>query len=299
MKTVLRKNFIYSFDKKSAPVMSVSTNEEVVFEVQDALGGQIVDASSSLSAIDWNAVNPATGPVYVCGAEPGDVLKVHIQSIEIAAQGVVMTAEGSGYYGDRIDGRHFHLVKIAGGFAEVSGLRFPLNKMIGVIGVAPAGEGCNTGTPGSHGGNMDNKTITEGSILYLPVATPGALFALGDLHAVMADGEVCVTGVEIAGRVTVVFEVIKDWKLPNPLQEDERRISFIGSGRTLDEAADIALNDAYAMIRERTGLTSADTAMFLSLCGNLEICQIVDPLKTVRMAVAKDLLQAIGFTLPH
>ena len=297
MKTVPKEQFFYRFSAASSPVLRVASGETLVFEAQDALGGQIVDENSSASAIDWDAVNPATGPVYIEDAQPGDVLKVTIHSIEVASSGPVMAAENSGFYGDCIEGIHFKIGRIEGETAMVGGIRYPLNPMIGVIGVAPEGPGQNTGTPGSHGGNMDNKKIAAGSILYLPVFVPGALFGLGDLHAVMADGEVGVTGVEVAGKVTVTLEVCKGVRLSNPLLEDVGYLYFIGSAKTLDEAAKITLDDAKEMLMDRLGYSTADVAMFLTLCGNLEICQIVDPLVTVRLAVAKDQLQQAGFKL--
>lgn len=297
MKYLKREKFFYKFSRDTAPVMTVDPGETVVIESEDALGGQIKDENSVVSAIDWDVVNPATGPVYINGAKAGDVLKVNILKIEIENSGAVMTAENSGFFGSKIKGRHFKIAAVKGDSANVGGIEFKLNKMIGVIGVAPGGEGVNTGTPGSHGGNMDNKKIAEGASLYLPVFADGALFGLGDLHAVMADGEAGVSGVEIAGKVTVTFEVLKGLKLKNPLLEDEGYFHFIGSAATLDGAADIAFNDAFDLVSAKTGFAAHEAAMFLSLCGNLEVCQIVDPLKTVRVAVAKAPLLAAGFTL--
>src|SRR5690606_34634756 len=119
-------------------------------------------------------------------------------------------------------------------------LQIPVNKMIGVIGVAPEAEGVNCGTPGAHGGNMDNKMVTEGATLYFPVFAEGALFALGDLHAAMGDGEVSVSGVEVAGEVTVTLDVVKGMSLRHPMLENEEVFTQIVSAPTLDEAAKTA-----------------------------------------------------------
>ncbi|MCK9906268.1 acetamidase/formamidase family protein, partial [Frankia sp. Cpl3] len=117
-------------------------------------------------------------------------------------------------------------------------LRIPINPMIGVIGTAPATEGISCGTPGDHGGNMDCKQIREGTTLFLPVNVPGALFALGDLHAAMADGEIAVCGVEIAGEVTVSLEVIKGKNWPLPMAVNDGHLITIASEKELDAAAD-------------------------------------------------------------
>ncbi|MCL2497056.1 MAG: acetamidase/formamidase family protein [Symbiobacteriaceae bacterium] len=295
MKRVTKDKYVYQFNSEATPVLQVEPGELVLLETQDALGGQIVDENSSLAAIDWNAVNPATGPVYINGAAPGDTLKVIIHEITVAPQGAVMALNGSGFFGTRIEGSHFKLARIGKTHAQVGDISYPLNIMIGVMGVAPAGAPSNTGTPGSHGGNMDNRKIQAGTTLYLPVYHPGALFAVGDLHAVMADGEVSVTGIEVAGEITLSFELLKGVTLANPIGEDATHLYFIASGATLDEAAALALNDAAAFLQERLNFTLQDAAMLLSLCGNLEVCQIVDPLLTMRVAVAKEQLQQAGF----
>ncbi|MDV3427858.1 MAG: acetamidase/formamidase family protein, partial [Bacillota bacterium] len=176
-------------------------------------------------------------------------------------------------------------------------LRLPLNKMIGVIGTAPPFGEINCGTPGSHGGNMDNTMITEGSALYLPVFTEGALFALGDLHAVMGDGEIGVSGAEAAGKVHVKLEVIKNLKLKNPVLENKESISTIASAETLDAAVNNAVADMADILAERIDLPYSEIAMLLSLIGQAQICQVVDPLKTARYVVPKWALEKYQFKL--
>ena len=170
--------------------------------------------------------------------------------------------------------------------------------MIGVIGVAPADGAVPCGTPGDHGGNMDCTRITAGATLLLPVAVPGALFALGDLHAAMGDGEVGVSGVEIAGQVTIRVEVLHGAAWPAPMVITDADASVISSAPTLDEAADIAAERAVRWLSTAAGLTLADAVMLLSAIGRLRICQVVDPLKTARMEIDRAALQQLGIRLP-
>ncbi len=169
--------------------------------------------------------------------------------------------------------------------------------MIGVIGVAPEGEGVNCGTPGSHGGNMDNKMITEGATLYFPVFAEGALFGLGDFHAAMGDGEISVSGIEVPGKATVTLEVLKGVKLQNPMLENEEVFTQIVSAKTLDEAVKLATEEMADRLVEKTGLPISEVTMLLSAAGQAEICQVVDPLMTARFVVPKWLLEQLNVEL--
>jgi amidase len=154
-----------------------------------------------MAALDWDRINPATGPVYIKDAEPGDVLKVTINRIELDEKGTVVSGEELGLLGGILKDVYTKIVPIRGGKAVFDGrTEIPVRPMIGVIGVAPAEGEINTGTPGRHGGNMDNTMVGEGASLYFNVEVPGALFACGDAHAVMGDGEIGESGLEIPAR---------------------------------------------------------------------------------------------------
>src|SRR5690606_27635164 len=148
--------------------------------------------------------------------------------------------------------------------------------------------------PGSHGGNMDTKLIGEGAVLYLPVFVEGALFGLGDLHAAMGDGEIGVSGVEVAGKVLVKLEVIKGITLNNPVVQTPEVTATIASALTLDEAADIAVADMANLLQKHTPLSMAEIATLMSAAGDLQISQVVDPLKTVRFSMPNQILASYG-----
>ena len=178
-----------------------------------------------------------------------------------------------------------------------AGLSIPLAPMIGVVGVAPAGEPVNCGTPGSHGGNMDNTAIGAGATLYFPVAVPRALFGLGDMHAVMGDGEVSVSGAEVAGWATVTLTALPELAVPNPLIETATHFGIIASAETLDAAADVAVHQMVDLLAAGTGRGADELVMLLSLVADVRVCQMVDPEKTVRFMVPKYVLEGIGFSL--
>ncbi|MDP4088617.1 MAG: acetamidase/formamidase family protein [Bacillota bacterium] len=293
---VTSETCIYRFSKDNKPAASVESGETVIFETLDCFGNQIQSNDDKLETMDWNRVNPATGPVYVNGAEPGDVLKVTIQRITCRNKGVIATGENFGVLGDKFKGLVSRVVPIKDDMAVFDEkLSLPLNRMIGVIGVAPEGEALNTGTPGHHGGNMDNTRITENAVLYLPVAVPGALFALGDLHAVMGDGEISGTGLEVAGEVQVQLEVIKGLKLNNPVLENENFYAAIASAATLDEAVSASVSDMFDIAASRIELPDTEITMLFSLAGQTQICQVVDPLKTARFVIPKCVLEKYNF----
>ena len=289
---------LFSFDKDLEPVLKVPSGETVRIRTKDCFGNQLLGPEDQLSEIDWEAINPATGPIYVEGAVAGGTLKVHIDNIELDAQTSSCTGKDEGVCGDRFSDWATHFCKVEDGKVVWDDrLSIPVAPMIGVIGVAPEGEPVNCGTPGKHGGNMDNTAIAAGATLYFPVAVDGALFGCGDMHAVMGDGEVSVSGAEVAGYATVTLTALPELSVPNPLIENETHFGIIVSAESLDKAAELAVQQMVDLLASRTNESEADLVMLLSLVADVRICQMVDPEKTVRFMVPKYVLDAIGFSL--
>lgn len=296
MHRVSKNDLIYSMSANNSPVLQVRDGDAIMFETCDCFEDQITSVDTPFNELDWNRINPATGPVYIEGAEPGDILAVTIDRIQIGDRGVMVTGPGLGVIGDDLQENFIRMLPVREGKAIFSDqLEIPLNPMIGVIGTAPAGEPVSCGTPDKHGGNMDCKLIKEGTTLYLPVNVPGALLALGDLHAAMGDGEVSVCGVEIAGEVSVTVSVIKEksWKLP--MAKTAQALYTIASEKLLDDAANTATRNMVDFLETECGMSKHDAIALLSIAGNLQICQVVDPLKTARFELPLELLEKIGF----
>lgn len=289
---------LFSFDKDLEPVLKVPSGETVRIRTKDCFGNQLQGPEDQLSEIDWEAINPATGPIYVEGAVAGGTLKVHIDNIELDAQTSSCTGKDEGVCGDRFSDWATHFCKVEDGkVVWDERLSIPLAPMIGVIGVAPEGEPVNCGTPGKHGGNMDNTAIAAGATLYFPVAVDGALFGCGDMHAVMGDGEVSVSGAEVAGYATVTLTALPELSVPNPLIENDTHFGIIVSAESLDKASELAVQQMVDLLASCTNESEADLVMLLSLVADVRVCQMVDPEKTVRFMVPKYVLDAIGFSL--
>jgi amidase len=286
--TISKDKNILSMSRAATPVARIRPGTSIRLQTADCFADQVQGPGDVERGIDWDTINPATGPIYVEGAEPGTMLAVSIEHIEVADHGVMCTGGGWGVLGDRIDKLSWRFLTIWDREAQWDGgPSFPIRPMIGVIGVAPAGDDVPCGTPGHHGGNMDTRLIAEGATIYLPVAVPGALLAAGDLHAAMGDGEVAVTGVEVAGSVTLQVSLRTDLELVDPLLEDDDLVATIASAETLDEAAKMATNAMADLLHARLGIGLADAVMLMSAVGNLQICQVVDPLRTVRFEMPK------------
>jgi amidase len=282
----------------NAAALAVKDGDRVVFEACDCFEDQIRRADTPYTRLDWGRINPATGPVYVEGAQPGDVLAVQIERIALGNQAVMMTAPGLGVCGDLILASSIGIIPLENGFGTLSqGVRVPLKPLIGVIGTAPAEDSVPCGVAAAHGGNMDCKIITEGTTLYLPVNVPGALLALGDLHAAMGDGAVSGCGMAIAGEVTVTISVIRDRVLPTPMAQTADAIYTIASAQSLDDAANLAARNMFSFVASETGLLTEDVVDLLSVAGDLQICQVFDLQKTCRYALPKSVATELGIVL--
>jgi amidase len=138
---------------------------------------------------------------------------------------------------------------------------------------------------------MDTKVIQKGATLYFPVKVPGAMLAMGDLHAAMSDGEVGVTDIEIAGEVTIKVDLIKNKKLSDPMVETENAFYTIASGANVDAAVKKASNNMFRFLKKRLDLSNNELNMLMSIICDLQISQVVDPQKTARMRVDKEALK--------
>ncbi|NBG87292.1 acetamidase/formamidase family protein [Isachenkonia alkalipeptolytica] len=296
MKKISKDQHVFMMDKEHPPVLKVKSGSVVTFETYDCFQNQITKEAQSMEALDWGHVNPATGPLFIEEAEPGDVLEINIQRIAVNSSGVLAAIPDAGLLGDQVKTSKFKILPIKGDkvlFDE--NIELPLEPMIGVIGVAPEGEGVPCGTPGAHGGNMDNKKIKEGATVFLPVHQKGALLSMGDLHGAMGDGEIMVSGVEVGGEVTVQVKVIKDHSINNPMVEDSEYFYTVASHRELLAAVKIATEDMQKLVMKELELSFNEAGMLLSAAGNAEICQVVDPLVTARFGFPKYLMKHLIF----
>jgi len=270
-------------DPRTPPIANVKPGETVEVETWSAL---------------TRVVNPTTGPLYIAGAEPGDTLEVEIIDIELPDEGTVAIFPGFGAlegWLNLMEPRRKDCMIENGIITYVRDdgkkLELEADPFIGTIGVAPEVEAVSSLTPGRHGGNMDCPDIRPGNKLLLPVTRPGALFKLGDVHAVQGDGEVCGVAVEVDAVVTLKFGLRKGWTINWPRIESPDEIMAVGSARPLEDAARHAFREMVEWMVADHGWTRDDAYMFLSLAAKARIAQIVDPLYTVVAKLSKGYLE--------
>jgi amidase len=275
---VSREDIVWAFGPDMEPVLEVEPGATVRFETRDCFDGQIRSEEDLVTEIDFQRVNAATGPVAVKGAEPGDSLVVEILDVSPVEWGVATLIPGYGQLIDQVQAPLTRLFKVEDGVVEMNErVRFPARPMVGVVGVATAGEELSTGLAGQHGGNLDNHLHGAGARIYFPVRRPGGLFAVGDMHASMGDGEICFTGIEIAGEVTMRFDVLKGKQATWPVTELADRWMPHATADEFPEALQLVSEEAARMLVDEWGFTPEDAFIFLSVTCDAGVAQACKP----------------------
>jgi len=298
--TISRDHVISAFAPDNSPVAFCESGETVRFECRNCYDDRLA-ADGSVFEPEKAIANPATGPLYITGAEPGDILKVEILGIELKGKGYMRQSTAGGAFKGRVTERRVKEFDVSGEYVQFNDkLRFPIDTMIGVIGTAPAEGSLSTEDPFDSGSNMDCKKIVVGSTLYLPVCVKGALLSMGDMHALMGDGESMICGLESAGYATVRVTVVKGVKLPTPclLHKGGKRFSTIQSHPDLEAAAKKAANAMLDYLLQVTDMDEYDGGRLLSLKGDMAICHVINDNRTVRMEIDTEILDAYGVKLP-
>jgi amidase len=278
MMRLTREQITYAFDKSHPPVATIDPGTELWFETWDARSGMITSEAQTYEQPHPKGPNPATGPVCVRGAEPGDALAVAILDIRLDRRGHTGVRPGKGLLPHLSHRHRVRILEVAGGMVEFSDrIRFPVRPMVGVIGTAPAGEPVGNIHPGSHGGNMDHNDVRVGATVQLPVFVPGALLGLGDVHAAMGDGEITITALEICAEVRVRVDLIKGAGLRRPRLEFADSWITTGDGATIGDAIRVAADEMATLLMERLGLSAEDAYMLLSLRGDMRVGQCAEP----------------------
>ncbi len=282
----------YVWDNAAEPALEVDSGATITLEAADASGGQLGQNSTAddVASLDLSHVNPVTGPVYVKGAEPGDVLAVEILELTPHDWGWTAIIPGFGLLADEFPAPWLNISRVDAtnhivAFAE--DITLPFSPFPGTIGVAPREPGQHSVVPPSKwGGNMDIKHLRAGTTLYLPVGTPGALFSVGDTHAAMGDGEVCGTAVETAMDITVRLSVRKDidarypqYHVPEGHLSNTQQSSYhvcTGIGPDLFEATRDATRAIIEHLVQHYGQSREQAYAIASVAVDLRIHEVVD-----------------------
>jgi acetamidase/formamidase len=281
------------WDRSFSPVVRIPPGESLEFEVSDSSAGQLGETSTvdDVVRLDFGKINPVTGPVFVEGAEPGDVLKVTLLSFVPSGWGWTANIPGFGLLADEFKQPALHLWRydpktLAPALFSRWG-KVPLKPFTGTIGVAPGQPGLHSIVPPRRvGGNMDVRDIALGTELFLPIECPGALFSVGDTHAAQGDGEVCGTAIESPMRIALRFDLLKQEPLAFPRFRTEGPVTrhldakgyevTTGIGPDLMQAARDAVRSMIDLLGRQHGMPATDAYLLCSVCGDLRISEIVD-----------------------
>jgi len=274
-----RDQVIWSFGPDLEPVLEVDPGATVTFETNDCFTGQIQSEDDLVTSIDLTRVNSATGPVAVKGAEPGDSLIVEILDVRPVETGFATLIPGFGQLIDEVQAPLTRMFEVRDGWIQQTDkIRFPVRPMVGVVGVATDGDTLSTGLAGRHGGNLDDHLHGKGARIFFPVRRPGGMFAVGDMHASMGDGEICFTGVEIEGEVTIRLDVLKGRQGTWPVTElPDRWVVHGTAGSDFMEALDRACEEAARLLVDQWGFSIEEAFVFLSVACDANICQACRP----------------------
>lgn len=275
----------YTWNRDIPSVIEVEPGSDIEIACQNSGGTQVSPQTQAddLLQFDFSKLNPVTGPIFVKGAEPGDVIQVDIREMTIPKWGWSAIIPHFGLLSEEYPMPYMHHWDLTGHAATFRNVEVPLHPFIGTIGVAPEAAGdYSVIAPLNSGGNMDTRQIGQGSTLWLPVFKEGAMLSLGDCHAAQGDGEVCGTAIEISAQVALRIQLIKQRPLESPamaMTPDSQRtgayFATTGIGPDLFAGAQSAVRQ---MVKElmRHGYSREDAYVLCSILGDLKISEIVD-----------------------
>jgi acetamidase/formamidase len=288
------------------PMLRIADGDRVITSTVDAAG---YDAQRRAVSIPGN---PQTGPFYIDGAEPGDTLAVLLEQL---TPNRTYGFTGMSVAPNVLDPRHvrelpaaprgqvaeWHVDAAAGTAAlvqpstsKIARLALPITPMLGCFGVAPPGQqAISCATSGEHGGNMDYRGFVAGTTVYFPVFAPGALFFLGDGHALQGDGEIVGTGIEISFDVRFSVRLLKGKTIHWPRGENDEFIFTVGNARPLDQAVQHATSEMLRWLQSDYGLDAQDASILMGQTVRYDVGNVFDPAYTMVCKMPKEVLERL------
>ena len=289
MKRLSRDKFTTVLDPKLSPALTVVSGEELVVETWDAYMG--VWGANEQPAV----MGPATGPIAVDGAAPGDGIKVEILDIKPAAAAMHDVRAGRGFLGEEFTTRWPTVMPIHDGHLEFpGGLKIPINPSVGLIATTPNEIQQTASDSGPYGGDIDMKELTAGSTIWLPVFVPGGLLVLGDCHAVVGDGAVGGTGAECAAEIALRLTVEQGKGIERPRALTPQYFVTVSYGDDVGEAMRQAVRDMVNFLVHEKGMEPYAAYSLLSLAGDVRVCRTFRPISPVKMMLSRQILEQVG-----
>lgn len=293
----------YTIGRYAEPVLRVAPGTRIVVETKDAFEGKIkTERHRPSELIEMPFTNPQNGPIVVEGARKGDVLAVYVESIVprgpqprgttcfLPEFGLLVGTDYTATLNEPLPETVRKVNVDESGIRWSPKITLPYAPFIGTIGVAPEIDSISSLWPGKHGGNMDLPDAAPGNVIYLPVRADGGYLYLGDCHAAQGDGEICGVAIEIAAEVSIVVDLIRDWRLQWPRIESAEWIMSVGSVRPLEDAVRIAYRDLIFWMERDFGFDRLEAYMLLTHCGRLRVGNVVDPNYTVGASISRSYL---------
>ncbi len=283
----------FGWDNSFAPAERVAPGSTILFHCHDSSAGQLGPSSTLADVVnlDFGKINPVSGPIHIDGAEPGDAVKVTIDSFKPSGFGWTANIPGFGLLADQFTDPALILwsydVDSMAPAMWGAAASIPLKPFAGTIGNALAAPGLHSVVPPRRvGGNLDIRDLSAGTVLYLPVEVAGALFSVGDTHAAQGDGEVCGTAIESPMDVVLTLDLVKGAHLktprfttPGPVTRHLDAKGYeatTGIGPDLMAASRDAVSNMIDFLTATRGISAVDAYMLCSTCGDLRISEIVD-----------------------
>ncbi len=289
------------FSKLIPPVLRAKSGDVIKADAYEASDNQLHRNATldDLINIDFGPIHAMTGPVYIEEAEVGDILAVDLLKVELHDYGWQAIVGGFGFLTDRFPNPklNIHEIDIINKTTMFNDkIKIPLKPFPGIMGVAPdTEEMLSTIPPRANGGNMDDPSLVEGTTVYFPIFVKGALFSIGDGHAVQGYGEVCGSAIEAPMTFTYRVRVIKDRPaIKEPQYETDEYYAVTGFGETIDIATKKAVNYMVDHLSANYNVSEEDAYMLCSLAGDLKIAEVVDvPNMLVTMHFPKSIINQL------
>lgn len=291
MKRIGREHHIYVLDPGNDPAITVDSGEELMVETWDAFEG--VRDPDVLQARSLKG--PATGPIYVNGAEPGDALRVDFISITAKEGAAHMVLPDRGFLEEEYTDAYPTVMSLEdGNLVMPTGVRLPINPSMGVVATTPTYPQQTASDSGPYGGDIDMKELVAGSTIYLPVFVPGGMLALGDCHAIVGDGAVAGTGAECSSDAHIRITVEKGMGITSPRALTPDHFIVLSHGEELGPAMKQAVRDMVDFLVEAKGMSAYDAYTLLSLAGDIRVSRTFRPISPVKMMLSRVALDQLG-----
>jgi amidase len=293
MQRLSRDHHIYFLDPEAPPAITIASGDDLLVETWDAFEG-LRDAVAIEAKPDKG---PATGPIRIEGAEPGDALRIELMSIapkaDEGAAHVVMSNRG--FLDDTFTKPHCLSLGLEGGDVVLPyGLRVPQRPSMGFVATTPEHRQSTASDSGPYGGDIDMQELVDGSVLYLPVIVPGGMLAMGDCHAVVGDGAVAGTGAECASDTHIRVTVQKDAGLTGPRAITPDHVVTLSYGQNLDAAMRDAVRQMVDFLATEKGMKPYDAYTLLSLAGDIRVSRTFRDISSVKMLLLRSVFEQLG-----